>query len=182
MSYGNTGGRPLKMKPLAFPGSRIGCLWSQDTLGTYQETGGHVGITNHSTADTDLCVWIGDIHTFEYSGGFGTHVNPDIRDVEDLHIRERVIGNSIAILTQDPFGRYVVWEDDPNDSSKQLRVHKSDGVNWNAAQITYAKAYIRKFGITIPSGALYEPLVAPSSTIYLVSADDNIAVVGNFLT
>lgn len=166
------------MIPLEVAGDYITAIWSTQTTGSYLSVGGHLGLTNRGGSDT--YVWIGAIPTFEFSGSVGTHANPDIADVVDLtngvqytHGTDGQTG--WAELIQDPYGRYIVK--DGFD-----RTLFNDGVQWTAGQLTYARAFIRKFGVQVPAGAYYEPLIAPTSTVYIVSANDGTRQVANLVT
>ena len=173
MSQLSVAGRALRMLPVEVPGTHISTVWSSSTLGSYMGRGGHMGITNNGT-DT-LHVWIGSISTLEFAGSVGTHENPSLLDVTDIHQPPVNLAGSQQALVQDPYGRYQVKEG-------LVNVPYSDGPLWNTAQLGYAREFIRKFGTAVPVGALYEPLVPPISTIYLVSASDGTRAVGNILT
>jgi hypothetical protein len=166
------------MTPVELAGDYIEVLWSTSTKGSYLQSGGHLGLTNRGT--TDICVWIGAVPTLEFTGSSGTHTNPALTDISDLlhgirytHDVEGLSGWSE--LTQDPYGRYIV-----KDGLKLTLF--TDGVPWTAGQLTYAREFIRKFGIRVPPGAYYEPLVAPTSTFYSISADDSIRQIANLVT
>ena len=171
-------GRSVRMIPLEAAGDFITAIWSTQTRGSSLSVGGHLGLTNRGGSAT--YIWIGAIPTFEFSGSVGTHANPDIADVTDLtdgvqytHSNDGLTG--WAELVQDPYGRYIVKD----GLSTELF---NDGKQWTAGQLTYARAFIRKFGIQVPSGAYYEPLVAPTSTVYIVSANDATRQVANLIT
>ena len=168
-------GRPLRMLPLEVAGTHISTLWASNKVGSYIKTGGHVGISNLSTSNSELCVWVGALSTVEFSGSVGTHSAPSLDDIVDLNQGPVLNPDNRQELPQDPYGRYAVMEGLDT-------VAYSDGPQWNAAQLVYAREFIRKFGIRIPRGALYEPLVAPTSNIYIVSSDDTKRQVGNLLT
>lgn len=168
-------GRSLRMLPLSYAGDRLGVLWSVNTTGSYMSSGGHVGITNHINANETMYIWVGPILAWEFAGSVGTHENPSVADVANLNLPERTDPTAVLELSQDPYGRYATMVDG-------RLVSHDDGVQWTAGQQTYARDFIREFGIAIPNGGLYEPLVAPTNTIYIVSGSDNQDVKGNFLT
>ena len=168
-------GRSLRMLPIEVAGTHISTIWSAQTYGSYMSNGGHVGITNLNTANNELCVWIGALHTVEFDGSVGTHDAPSLDDLVDLNQGPILDPDNRRALVQDPYGRYATKV---NGSP----VAHLDGVQWNAAQLTYVREFIRKFGIRIPRNALYEPLMAPTSTIYIVSDSDNQRQIGNIIT
>jgi hypothetical protein len=166
------------MIPLEVAGDYITAIWSTQTTGSYLSRGGHLGLTNRGGSDT--YVWIGAIPTFEFSGSVGTHESPSIDDVVDLVNGTRYTHDDEGVsgwkeLVQDPYGRYVV-----KDGLEEILYH--DGVSWNSVQKVYARSFVRKFGIQVPSGAYYEPLIAPTSQIYVVSANDSTRQIANLVT
>lgn len=168
-------GRSLRMLPLEVDGGHISTIWSSNTLGSYMQSGGHVGICNRTPVNTDLYVWVGSIPTIEFDGSIGTHLSPSLEDIRDLNSGPVVNQENQQFLPQDPYGRYCVKK------GLVLEPH-SDGTVWTDAQIAYALAFIRKFGIRVPKDALYEPLIAPTSTLYIVSALNNQRQIGNIIT
>ena len=168
-------GRSLRMLPIEVAGTHISTIWSANTYGSYMGTGGHVGISNLSVANNDLCVWIGALSTVEFVGSNGTHLSPSLDDIVDLNQGPILNPDNRVNLPQDPYGRYA---QQVNGSP----VPMDDGVAWTADQLTYARDFIRKFGVRLTRNSLYEPLVAPTSVIYIVSDSDNQRQVGNIIT
>ena len=168
-------GRSLRMLPIEVAGTHISTIWSANTYGSYMGTGGHVGISNLSAANNDLCVWIGALSTVEFVGSNGTHLSPSLDDIVDLNQGPILNPDNRVNLPQDPYGRYA---QQVNGSP----VPMDDGVAWTADQLTYARDFIRKFGVRLTRNSLYEPLVAPTSVIYIVSDSDNQRQVGNIIT
>ncbi len=168
-------GRSLRMLPIEVSGTHISTIWSADTYGSYMGTGGHVGISNRNPSNTDLCIWIGELSTVEFTGSLGTHLSPSLDDIVDLNQGPILNSDNRKTLVQDPYGRYA---ENVNGTS----VPRNDGVQWTGDQLTYARDFIRKFGVRVPRNALYEPLVAPTSVIYIVNESDAQRQVGNIIT
>ena len=168
-------GRSLRMLPIEVAGTHISTIWSANTYGSYMGTGGHVGISNLSTANNDLCVWIGDMSTTEFVGSNGTHLSPSLDDIVDLNQGPILNPDNRQTLPEDPYGRYA-------QKVNGSPIPMNDGAAWTADQLTYAREFIRKFGVRVPRNALYEPLVAPTSVIYIVSDSDAQRQVGNIIT
>jgi hypothetical protein len=168
-------GRPLRMFPIEVAGTHISTIWSAITDGSYMNNGGHIGISNLSTGNNDFCVWIGPLFTVEFTGSVGTHDAPSLDDIVDLNQGPVPNTDNRRELPQDPYGRYAVTEG-------LVTTPYTDGPQWNAAQLTYAREFIRKFGVRVPRNAMYEPLVAPTSTIYIVSNNDAQRQIGNIIT
>lgn len=172
-------GRSVRTIPTEVAGDFISAIWSTQTQGSYLSKGGHLGLCNRS--DTDMFVWVGAIPVFEFTGSVGTFASPSLSDVVDLtdgvqYTHDDTGRTGWQDLVQDPYGRYIVQE---ADFVQKLYY---DGPLWTAGQLTYARAFIRKFGIVVPAGSYYEPLIAPTSTVYFVSVDDATRQVANLLT